>query len=128
MARIDTHVQNVLNRSFAWLRQVQRGSGAKVAKATVRVIDPSDPLHAYPTAFDLRIHKLFQKVATYEINNAESVQRLITFFKVMSIGTLVAIFTIVGLGAAGLLGAVASIGRSDTIPLIDWSQLHPILS
>lgn len=72
-----------------------------------------DPLHAFPSAADIKIHNIFQRLAVFEINNADQIRRLLVGLRVISIAQAlgVAIALAVVLGGALLVAPLAAFGR-----------------
>ena len=87
--------------------------------------NPSDPLHAYPNNVDLIVHNLFQRAATFEINNADSVRTILTIAQDLGRAGLV-LGTVAGIVAISVAVPLANAGRRSSVDdeeNIDWNEI-----
>ncbi|KAI9558566.1 hypothetical protein GHT06_015354 [Daphnia sinensis] len=99
---------------------------------TSKKYNPEDPLHAYPNQWDLMVHSLFQKLSRFEVNNADTIRRVIRVVRVLTIiGLVVGTLGLV-LGLALPLSTTAlAFGRredegEDKNDVIDWNYVDQI--
>jgi len=120
-------LQDAYYQKFLERHQVNEiGSSVDSADRKTMLVNPDDPLHAYPDAYDEFIHRLFQRVTIFEINNADKIRGMI------GVATAVGIVGLVGIVLGGIAfvapAAVAiGIGRRS-LPTSASDQLMQLTS
>lgn len=121
------------NESLSLFNRVAHNNPISVIRkrfGSSKTYDSSDPLHAYPNSLDLVVHNMFQKLSRFEVNNADSVRRVLRLFRVSSIFSFFA--GVVGLVLALALPAagVVALGRredkfgAEETSSIDWDYVN----
>jgi hypothetical protein len=155
--KLQEHFYNVFKERYDSLAQSASSAASAVASAPAQLLKKpiqsvqaltglsrfgwnfiTDPLHAYPTAEDIKVHALFQRLTLFEINHADSIRRVLTAVKVLTIMKAISLALVLGVAVVGAVIAfvpfAAIFGRRSlstswhSLPSVNWDQLHFVAS